>query len=35
MATQPTLDTGMLVGGVVVHDQVQVQFARRLLVDAL
>ena len=35
MATQPTRDTGMLVGGVVVHDQVQVQFARRLLVDAL
>ena len=35
MATQPTLDTGMLVGGIVVLDQVQVQFARRLLVDAL
>jgi len=35
MATEPTLDTGMLVGGVVVHDQVQVEFARCLLVEAL
>jgi len=35
MATQPTLDAGVLVGSVVVHDQVHVQFARRLLVDAL
>jgi len=35
MAAQPTPDTGMLVGGVVVDDQVQVQFAGRLRIDAL
>ena len=32
---QPALDASMLVGGVVVHDQVQVEFFRSLLVDAL
>src|SRR5437870_985001 len=34
VATQPTLHTGMLVRAVVVDDQVQVQFPRRLLIDA-
>lgn len=32
---EPTFDVGMLMGGVVVHDQVQVEFAGCLLVDAL
>src|SRR5579862_7581335 len=35
MAMQPTLDTRMLVGRVVVHDQVQVPVVGRLLVEAL
>ena len=34
MAMQPMLDAGMLVRGVVVHDQVQVPFAGRLLIEA-
>ncbi len=32
MAAPPTLDVGMLVRSIVIHDQVQVPFARRLLV---
>lgn len=35
VATQPTLDTGMLVSGIVVHDQMQVPSVGRLLVDVL
>ena len=35
MPLQPPLDLGMLVRGVVVHDQVQVQVRRRLFVDQL
>ena len=35
MAMQPTLDSRMLVSGVVVHNQVQVQFAEGLLIDVL
>src|SRR5205814_9290597 len=35
MAAQPTLNAWMLVGGVLIHDQVQVQSAGRLLVDPL
>ena len=35
MATQPTIDAGMLVGSVTFHDQMHVQVARRLLSDAV
>jgi len=35
MNAQPVLDIRMLMGGVVIHDQVQVQAAGCLLVDAL
>jgi len=35
MTAQPVLDIRILMGGVVIHDQVQVQPAGCLLVDAL
>ncbi len=35
MTSEPTLDRWMLVGRVLIHDQVQVQPAGRLLIDAL
>ena len=35
MAAQPTFDIGMLMGGVVVHDQMQVPLGGRLAINPL
>ena len=35
IAAQPTFHAWVLVGGIVVHDQVQLEFSRGLVVDAL
>ena len=35
IAARPAFDAGVLVGGIMVHDQVQLEFFGCLLIDAL